>query len=953
MAELTKFHLTRPVQLLTPEAQAQITTSTHQDGTTSTWFQQLLALCKLRDHAQMYQMALDFLTGAAALQSFDQLDPFLTRVIGELRKGGRKAVPSISPQLADAYINDPKSAADKQAIEDTMLALAIIGKLGNKRNLNYQLAHKAFQMLEVMSRTKNAIQPQEMAVIWAKPITLPTCVYNACTKKYVLNEPFPHLDLNPSAVVGPNQPRAGEGQGQEDPCECNCESEGCNDQNPCCPELRFFVSDLMVLREDLACYEPKHLAYIENIMAGEKRERIHRNLERTETFTETETETTRSQEKDHTVEDQFSLKSAVQKTIQEDLGISAGVEFSGDFGVTKFAAHVDFAYDLAKSESSQIAQEYARKVTTRAVSKVEEKVRELKSTRQLKETEETNTHTFQNESTSRHIIGQYFFVNMKSRAQVMNYGKRMMLEIVVPEPMELYKKLLQKEVLPSGLVPPVRPDFLPHDILDAPSNDPRSFSYLIDKWGLTGVEPLPDADIRLPFSFDSILKAEGSEPASFTFTLATIPKGYNGRGLKVELHSYNPSDNTNQEIEWFIDGLHQGPFAGHNWYHNENQTPAPPIDAHEGSTLTISFLCKSINRMAASGFILCLLSEQAKMEWKTSIFEKVMAAYQRQLEEYNTAKARYEQEKNAKLPFGRNPFLNRDIERTELKRLAISHISCQFYDRFTAMRRNVKPCGYPEMDLEQAQRDGAFIQFFEQTFEWNLMNYLFYPYFWGQKCSWAEKVQQVSNDPLFDKALSAGAARIQVPVRLGHESLALYWSYFGEIWMGADQPPVAGSPYYVSMIQEIKEQKNCFYVDRPGTLTVTPGIKEVTLTYANPESAEYINDPTLIEADIDREIMINCEVYRITKIEQLAPIPPVLPEFKITLDRDYVGAGCCGCETPTNDPQPYRTGAVYIGGPFEVIVPTNLVTLRNRTVTVGGEPVMADCLPCYPLDKCE
>ena len=42
--------------------------------------------------------------------------------------------------------------------------------------------------------------------------------------------------------------------------------------------------------------------------------------------------------------------------------------------------------------------------------------------------------------------------------------------------------------------------------------------------------------------------------------------------------------------------------------------------------------------------------------------------------------------------------------------MAISYISCQFYDQFTAMKRNVKPCGYPQMDLEQAEKDGKFIQ---------------------------------------------------------------------------------------------------------------------------------------------------------------------------------------------------------------------------------------------------
>jgi hypothetical protein len=982
MSELTKFHILRPVQRLTPEIQSTIGLPTHANGDTSAWYALFLQACMLRDQATLVQMALDFLEGTDALHDFSQLDAPLYGVIQYLQRKGLQANATEIEQLAtsydlDLYFNgdgtkDGKALADQQKLEDTLLALSVLSLLGNPENANYQLGFRALVILRALLARQGTLSQADLQSILSKPLILPACRYNACTKKYAANQPFPHLDLAAirGAITGTSTNGTRNTKDGRLDCNCGCDTPECQSQNTCCPELRFFVSDLMVLREELACYEPKHLAYIENVMAGETRERVHRNLERTETYSETETENTRSQENDHTVEDQFSLKSAVQKTVEQDLGVQAGVEFSGEFGTTKYSTHLDASYEFAKSEASQIAQEYARNVTTRAVSKVEEKVRQLNSTKQLRETEETNTYRFTNSAPNHHIIGQYFFVNMKNRAQVMNYGKRMMLEIIVPEPMELYKKLLEKDVLPFGMTPPEKIDFDASQISAATDGGEHGYLNLIKQWGLQGVEPMPDVDIRIPFSFDHNVKAVGENNAvTFQVIVGKVPSGYNGRGFTVDMKAYDvfgepplapipgsdPDDGTVQlDIELFVDGQNSMGQTVTTGLTQRIQWNPSPFDATQDSQITMAVLAKSVVAFAGSGYLYCELSAQAQMDWKISVFEKVQAAYQQQLEAYNTAKARYEQEKKARLPFGRNPFLNRDIERTELKRLAISHLSCQFYDRFNAMKRNVEPCGYPEMDLEQAQRDGAFIQFFEQAFEWNLMNYLFYPYFWGQKCSWPEKVQQVSNDPLFDKALSAGAARIQIPVRLGHEALALYWSYFGEIWLGAGQPPVAGSPYYLSMMQEIKEQKNCFYKDRPGTLSVTAGSTDVILSYGVDDVAEYNNDPTLVLADIDREIMINFEVYRIISIVAIPPTAPAVAEWKLTIASPYIGKGACGCDTPPTGLQSgvkYSTGAVFVGAPFDVTVPTNLVTLRNRIV--DGETVIADCLPCYPLDRCE
>lgn len=1006
MSNLFRFMSLRAAQKLSKENQASIGTRIYADGNVSQWAQDLAPFYELNDHHEIYNRMVSYLGSSVAVSSYTQLSPLLAELVDLLRKKGKKIktadlttiidLQNLAPYFATKPGGEPSDyVVEKQAAEDTIISLSFLGKLGNRKNIDLPLIYKATQILRTSFNGNGRITAGQLRDLVQKPLVLPPVRYEKCLTKLDEVLPYQHLDLKPL----PDAPQ------KRDSPDCNCtacQDVPCQEQNSCCADLKPFVADLMLVREELKCYKPEHLAYIENIMIGEERTREHRNLDRTETFTETETETSKSLEKDHQVEDRFSLKSQIEKTIEQDLSIDAGVTTTTDFGATQLDTNFNLSYNLSKSESQQQAQDYARNVVTKSVSKVEEKVRTLNSTRRISEVEEKNSHAFKNADGTKHIVGQYHFVNMVNKTQVMNYGKRLMFEFVLPEPMELYKKLLEKDVLPFDLKEPVKPPLQIAQVHPGPWINPNStppiptdvyhddlqynpnglFNYLdlIKFYGLTGIEPMPDSDIYIPFSFENTGKAQShNEVLAISVPVGTIPAGYKGVEILVDLKGYDfvndtPDIGLQMELEWFIDGQHSGHIpveAGGGYIHRTPQPPVPKtIDAVEGTALALNMMAKSTVGIAGSGYVKCILTVQSITAWKTKVWEKIIAKYQQDLEEFETARARYEQEKNAKLPFGNNPFINREIERTELKRLAISYISCQFYDKFNAMKRNVAPCGYPEMNLPEAQANGQFIQFFEQIMQWNLMTYLFYPYFWGQKCSWAEKVQTNSGDPLFDKALMAGAARVQVPVRPGMEALAMWWTQHGEIWQGESEPPVADDDYYLSMAQEIKEQKNCFFREREGLLDAKAGVDFVSLTGSGYywDFANDIPNDALIEADIDREIMINCEIYRIVAIEEgiYTPAfdttnPPVVDavdhqHWTIRLERKFEGKGCCGCDEP--DPGQvfsnlkYETGALFVGAPFEVVVPTNMVFLRN-TKDGDGNYTSSDCLPCYPLKKCD
>ncbi len=336
----------------------------------------------------------------------------------------------------------------------------------------------------------------------------------------------------------------------------------------------------------------------------------------------------------------------------------------------------------------------------------------------------------------------------------------------------------------------------------------------------------------------------------------------------------------------------------------------------------------------------CKLKSEGLLKWQLPFYNSIMDAYNKQKKDYDAAYAKALADFNATkaVKHNRNPFLNRETERIELKQMAISYISCKFYDEMNAMKNKVKPCGFPQMDLEEAQREGRWVQFFEQAFEWPLMTYIFYPYFWGRKCTWEDKMKEEADDFIFEKFLQAGFAKMQVPVRPGFEAQIQYFLAFGEIWQGNDTPPLPGDPYYVSMAQEIKEEKGNFNADRLGSIaftkdTITPNAPNDIITLTD-STAYYYNNQLNVDSDIDREIFIDCKPYRIISIKDKTPAGPNHDTWLIQIDKAYEGDNFSNLK--------WSTGSLFVGAAWEYTTPTQLVWLRGKV----------KCLPCFPLPKC-
>ena len=942
MSELLRFHTPRNPEAISKENFNLIAIDSHPAKYRSDHFIKWLRICSSRDYAVLKQQMTSFLKSKDSITSInDYKDDASHFLESALSKGENITEEDIIKLLREGkFLKEQRLLFDAiTRTSDTLLALVFLNNTSCVKDINYQdILKLLFYVDHIASQPKQTLQINLKDYL-GKQIMLPPCYFhlNPCSKKIESKESFFLLDDTPQP---PREPLYSNGCIEIiSRCEC-VPDDNCVPQNPCCATITPYITDLMVVREEVTCYVPGELSYIENILTGEDRTREHRHLERTEEYVEQEKEISNYVERDTQQTERFALKKETDETIKQDLALDAGVTYTAKYGTavagTSLSTNFSASYDWSKSITRKVARDYSKDIINRALTKVEEKMRELVTRKYITETEEKNKHGFNNTQGDDNISGQYFYVNKVSRAQVFNYGKRMVCDILVPEPSELYKRLLAKQ-FKFDLTEPVEPTETPETITVDNYRD------LMQKYGLKDCESPPDMNK----SYSMHIEAVNCEK----------PNKKPGQIYRTDLKIIVPPDYITESMSckefvliwWKKGGISWSlGLGGQSLYHSKNHSEAGEtcryfikLDPLEGEQ-PLTFQTFDVTRYDILLTVNYVLKEEVLLKWKTGIYDKIIEVYERQKKEYDEAynKALEEFENNNKAAkYNRNPFLNRETERIALKQMAISYISCSFYDEMNAMKHKVRPCGFPQMDLEETEKEGHWVQFFEQAFEWPLMTYLFYPYFWGRKCTWVDKMKEEAADPIFEKFLQSGFAKLQVPVRPGFEELIEYFLGSGDIWEDSDAPPLPGVPYYVSMAQEIREERGNFYADREGTLAYDSSVAKNIFTLTEDTKHNWYNINNVItqqniKADIDREIIIDCKVYRIISITETSPPHPDHRTWIITIDRDYEG------EEQQFKSMKWSTGAVYIGAPWEFITPTQLVWL-------GGK---AKCLPCYPIE---
>lgn len=738
---------------------------------------------------------------------------------------------------------------------------------------------------------------------------------------------------------------------------CVCEEEDvCAPQDPCCATIRYYITDLLELRDWTHRYKAGDLAYIEIVAAGEKRKRQHEMRRTRETFAEQETAARSLERRDHQVTERSSLQREIERQADASTSIDASVEASYDSGMYRARLSAAFAADRSTSEALREAQEKAREVVTNAVTEIEKQTRTLRSERVTTEEIEKNTHSFANAGPSP-LVTKYFWVTQEKRAQLFSYDKHLITELIIPSPARLFEHLLEArreaevaKIPKPTAAAPIKPADLPFAATDLTAANYASHAL---QYGVSSPPAPPDETKSVSASTAYNKTVWGQK--TLTPVQLQVPPDYHAVALSV-------SGNVDYRSSVFSPRKIQFTLSNTGVELNVNGNSAPATLSNLTGDAYVDVIAHNINNFTATLALTVKINATVWVAWQNTVFQAIqashsemLAAYQTALEVYDAKWAEYRaaceklRRELRDKETSRHPFYNREIERTELKRAAI-YLLCQNFSTEGAVLPKTEPCGFPEIDRSEADARGYDWYFWDRMFDWKHLSYAFFDYFWNPMCSWADRFDPDEPDALFKAFLRAGYARVLIPVSPDMEEDFLYYASTRQKWGHTGEPPLdPDDPRWRDVVFEMEHASESAMTPREGFIAdAVPGSLTLLLKgsdrYWDPAAngGAGDSDHDAVALDIDRELLIDGAMYLIADIQpSLDPNAPLYDEndpnrmwWVVKLSRPYEGVA-----TPR---QLYSMGAKAVAPVFSFDLPTDLIWAGAHN----------ECLPSYPLPAC-
>lgn len=241
----------------------------------------------------------------------------------------------------------------------------------------------------------------------------------------------------------------------------------------------------------------------------------------------------------------------------------------------------------------------------------------------------------------------------------------------------------------------------------------------------------------------------------------------------------------------------------HRFHDTDPWVWTTPLDS-EYNALPVALKTWNVSDVGIAIEVKAQRTDRAMEKWRYETHGKLMQAYQNLLKEYQEKLDALEANVGEPIE-GQGPLANQGLIKDELKKACVSLLTKQHFDLFDAIENGTN--GLPQIDLIESEAEGPYVRFFEQAFEWEHMTWVIYPYFWGRKSEWSQRIAFQDSDPLFNQFIKAGFCRVSVPVRENFEGAVDHFMTFGEIWQGGPLP-TASSPLYLPIANELAERLN-------------------------------------------------------------------------------------------------------------------------------------------------
>lgn len=624
---------------------------------------------------------------------------------------------------------------------------------------------------------------------------------------------------------------------------------------------RLGIADYLKVVQTTHAYVPGEVTHIENIMAKEFKQKSTRKLRRSEIQTTTSKSTERENLNDTTSTTRNDMQSEVAKVIQQDINAEAHFRYGG--GKAPFEVGGSFATHNAKENSTRQAIAKSQEITEKATERILTKVAEERIEKIIEEFEENNAHGYDNREGDKHVVGVYRWIDKKMKNQIYNYGIRTMFEFMIPEPAKLHRlaTFATKETFKEPIDP--RKAEGVWKMSDSKSATADHIKYWADYYGVS-LTQLPESSIL--YTAETGPQNLDNSAAPRTLSL-TIPDNYKGYEANITYGFYNRfKRNASQLTIDNLQGSFLPTFENHNtegWLRSNHTITGINIVgnyamqyAGSNGTTEMSFVVK----------IKCTLSDIFMAAWKQESFDAIIKAYETAYADFLTKQKEADEKAKEEEAANKEKMSNfyRDMERVIIKHNCIAYLLQDYL--------NDKTLGQVLTNKKQTMKDFSVIlgedldqytalaKFLEQAFEWTIMDYTFYPYYWADRDEWQTMYLSESTDPLFRSFLQAGMARVVVTVNPGFEDAVQFFMATGKVWNGGEVP-VIGDPMYMSIVDEMREplgkkQGKAWITTLPTSLTILQedslGLKTPTVlpfTEENPEEFEVPSDVVTDNSD--------------------------------------------------------------------------------------------------------
>jgi hypothetical protein len=426
------------------------------------------------------------------------------------------------------------------------------------------------------------------------------------------------------------------------------------------------VGDLKVVKHWLRGYKIGEISHIDNVLQSEVKKREHRHLEKTEEVFTFASEDQQETERDTQTTDRFELRREADQVVKTDLSANANLNLNVNYQGTGYTVvstvSGGFAYNRSQTEQEKVVNSFARDVVDKSVSRVQSRVSRQRTTTKLFETEETNTHSFNNKEGKGHISGLYHWLDKEYWARVFNYGKRMMFEFTLPEPAAFLVESRLRAYEASLDVPqppePPKQEKLPQWLinLSPPAINETKFDELRRSYDLADftfpvrtkkVEFVNAATGRNYFSEHGV---DSSTWQARTFSCRLGAKDYRISKLTVRGYVYfwgtgeggsNPAPNEVNTMELSVDGHRLVREVNHNverWYFGSNfpgeySTPGTLPFTDDQVSLSLGFWDNSQFDLSLRAEL--ELAPAVLSDWQHKVYAKVKTIEQKRVDAVN------------------------------------------------------------------------------------------------------------------------------------------------------------------------------------------------------------------------------------------------------------------------------------------------------------------------------